>query len=99
MKLTREELARGKKLLQESFRCPWHYKQYEIECSTCEGGTTSVCNGKEFVECPNPECDGLHTPCTFIESPDEYPADSERPQVVATIDVPGLSTLAEKNGE
>jgi len=95
MSLTREQLLHGKKLLEESFLCPWYYKQYEIECGTCAGGTTSVCNGKEYVECPNPECDGSHVPCTFVESPKEYPDG----QVVATIDVPGFSDLAEKNGE
>jgi len=95
MSLTRQQLLHGKKLLEESFRCPWHYKQYEIECGTCAGGTTGVCNGKEYVECPNPECDGSHVPCTFVESPTEYPDG----QVVATIDVPGFSDLAEKNGE
>lgn len=34
-------------------------------------------------------------PCTFVEAPTEYPDG----QVVTTIDVPGFSDLAEKNGE
>ncbi len=99
--LTREELAHGRALLEAAFDGPWRYTQFEIECSTCKGGTTSVCNGKEFVSCTNPECDGSDTPCTFIEAPEQYPGESDeyRAQVVATIDVPGLSCLAEKNGE
>lgn len=99
--LTREELARGRALIEAAFDGPWRYTQFEIECSTCEGGTTSVCDGKEFVSCTNPECDGSHTPCTFVEAPKAYPGESGEyhAQVVATIDVPGLSTLAEKNGE
>jgi hypothetical protein len=99
--LTREELAHGRALLEAAFGGPWRYTEFEIECSTCEGGTTSVCDGKKFVECMNPECDGTHAPCTFVEAPEQYPGESEeyRAQVVATIDVPGLSCLAEKNGE
>lgn len=99
--LTREELAHGRALLEAAFDGPWRYTEFAIECSTCRGGTTDVCNGKEFVSCTNPECDGSDAPCTFVEAPEQYPGESDeyRAQVVATIDVPGLSTLAEKNGE
>ncbi len=90
MTLTREELLRGKALIEESFRRPWHYEEFHIDCVTCEGGTTSPCNGKEFTECTNPECDGTHSPATFVMAGDDY--------VVATIDVPGVSSVADKNG-
>ena len=93
--LTRTELARGRKLLEEAFDGPWRYKQYQIECGACEG----TVDGLE--DCTNPECTGAGggVPATFVEAPEQYPAREERPQVVATIEVPGLSDLAEKNGE
>jgi len=99
--LTREELAHGRALLEAAFDGPWRYTEFEIECSVCQGGTTSVCDGKKFVSCTNPECDGLNVPCIFVEAPEQYPGESTeyQAQVVATIDVPGLSCLAVKNGE
>lgn len=90
--ITRDLITEGRTLLEKSFRCPWHYKQWLIECSACDGGTTQG-------ECVNPECDGDSAPATFVVSPDEYPAYPDDPQVVATIDVPGLSDLAEHNGQ
>jgi hypothetical protein len=95
--LTRAELAHGRKLLDEAFDGPWRYKQFEIECGVCEG----TVDGQE--DCTNPECTGAGggVPATFVEAPEAYPGESEEylAQVVATIDVPGLSCLAEKNGE
>ncbi len=93
MTLTREELARGRDLLKAAFDGPWRYNQWEIECASCNGG--------EGPECVNPECSGAGggPPVTFVEAPHQYPADDECPQVVATIDVPGMSDLAQQNGE
>lgn len=93
--LTREELAHGRALLEKAFKAPWRYKMFEIECGTCRADR----DGTSEEDCSNPECDGDSVPCVFVESPEEYPADEEFPQVVATIDVPGMSCLAEQNGE
>ena len=90
--LTREELARGRRLVEDAFDGPWRYTQFRIDCACAEGLT-------DDEECQNPECDGDSVPATFVEAPEAYPADAKRPQVVATIEVPGLSDLAEKNGE
>jgi len=90
--LTREELARGRRLIEEAFDGPWRYTQFRIDCACAEGLV-------DDLECQNPECDGDSVPATFVEAPEQYPADDKRPQVVATIEVPGLSDLAEKNGE
>ncbi len=100
--LTREELAHGRALLEAAFTGPWRYKQFEIECGACRAHEQGA-KGDGVPECTNPECssnmgDG-EVPCTFVEAPECYPNDPDYPQVVATIDVPGLSTLAEKNGE
>lgn len=99
-RLTREELAHGRALILAAFSGPWRYRQFLIECGVCEGYV------EDADECTNPECTGSGggAPCTFVEAPECYPAskeepDNEHPQVVATIDVPGLSCLAEKNGE
>lgn len=91
--LTRAELARGRALLQAAFKEPWRYKQFEIECNACENGIGP--------ECINPECTGAGggVPATFVEAPQEYPPDDKRPQIVATIEVPGMSDLAQQNGE
>lgn len=95
--LTREELAHGRALLKAAFDGPWRYTQFEIECSACN----SYEQGLTDTECANPECNGEEVPATFVEAPRAYPGESDeyRAQVVATIDVPGLSCLAEKNGE
>ncbi len=95
--LTRKELAHGRKLVEAAFTGPWRYKQFEIECRRCD----SYEQGLTDTECTNPECNGEDVPCTFVEAPRAYPGESDeyRAQVVATIDVPGLSELAEKNGE
>ncbi len=93
--LTREELARGRELLKAAFVGPWRYKQFEIECRRCD----SYEQGLTDTECTNPECNGEEVPCTFVEAPEAYPNDPDYPQVVATIDVPGLSCIAEQNGE
>lgn len=90
-----EELERGKLLLKEAFEGPWRYKQFEIECGECR----QYRNGDTDVDCTNPECTGEDVPCTFVEAPEAYPRYPESPQIVATIEVPGLSDLAEKNGE
>lgn len=52
------------------------------------------------AECSSNEGDG-DVPCTFVEAPQEYPGESDEysAQVVCTIDIPGLSCLAQKNGE
>lgn len=91
--LTREELTRGRALLQAAFTGPWRYTQFEIECNACENGIGP--------ECINPECGGAGggVPATFVEAPKAYPPDDKRPQIVATIEVPGLSDLAQQNGE
>lgn len=94
--LTREDIAKGRTLLQESFEGPWRYKQFEIECGAC---VSLRDQDTDEVSCANPECNGEDVPCTFIEAPEAYPRYPDSPQVVATIDVPGLSCLAEKNGE
>lgn len=91
--LTRAELAHGRALLQAAFEGPWRYTQFEIECEPCNGGDSEAC--------VNPECTGAGggVPATFVEAPEAYPASDTRPQVVATIEVPGLSSLAQQNGE
>ena len=95
--LTREELARGRELLKSAFVGPWRYQQFEIECRRCD----SYEQGITDTECTNPECDGDDVPATFVEAPKAYPGESEEyaAQVVATIDVPGLSCIAQNNGE
>lgn len=85
--LTREELARGRELLQAAFDGPWTYSEWEIECGACA----------EEEICVNPDCDGAHVPSTTIEALEAYP--SPPGQVVAQISVPGLQSLADKNGE
>lgn len=87
--LTREEIAHGRALLKKAFEGRWRYKEFEIECSACDADG----------ECSNPECDGADVPCTFVEAPEAYPASEKRPQVVCTIEVPGISTIADANGE
>ena len=87
--LTGEELDEIARLEKEAFRAPWTYAEWQIECSACEGGTST-----EDGSCPNPECDGETMPSTAIESPEEYP----NGQLVAQFSVPGLSCLADKNG-
>jgi hypothetical protein len=84
MTLTEQELDELERLEKEAFRAPWTYANFEVECDTCNAGE----------DCGNPECDGSHVPCTQIESPDEYPDG----QVVAQFQVPGISTLADRNG-
>jgi len=85
--LTREELAHGRALLQAAFSGPWSYSEWQIECGACA----------DDGECSIPECDGSHVPNTTIEALEAYP--SPPGQVVAQISVPGLSSLADKNGE
>lgn len=97
-RLTREELAHGRALLEAAFEGTWTYQRFEIECSVCREGLGGD------SECTHPDCDGSHVPATFVEAPECYPAskehpDHESPQVVATIEVPGIETLAAKNGE
>lgn len=82
--MTPTDLAEIERLEREAFRAPWTYSEWEVECP-CDGDPG----------CANKECDGAHVPCTTIESPDEYPGG----QVVAQFQVPGLSCLADKNGE
>jgi hypothetical protein len=91
--LTREELAHGRALLKAAFDGPWRYTQFEIECGPCNGGDSESCS--------NPECTGAGggPPATFVEAPKAYPASDKRPQIVATIEVPGISDLAQQNGE
>ncbi len=96
MTLTRKELARGRKLVEAAFTGPWRYNQWNIECPACEGGTTST---TDDGSCTHPACDGTEVPATFVEAPQQYPEDEERPQIVAMIEVPGIDTLAEANGE
>ncbi len=96
MKLTRKELARGRKLIEAAFTGPWRYNQWNIECPACEGGTTST---TDDGSCTHPACDGIEVPATFVEAPHQYPENEERPQIVAMIEVPGIDTLAEANGE
>lgn len=98
--LTREDLAHGRALINEAFEGVWTYKRFMIECAICEGKVDSE------EECTNPECEGAGggSPCTFVQAPECYPAskehpDYEDPQVVATIEVPGIGSLADKNGE
>jgi hypothetical protein len=95
--LTRAEIAHGRKLLEQAFEGPWRYNQWQVECRACEGGTTY--NSDLEGECVNPDCDGTHVPATWVEAPEAYPASDKRPQVVATIEVPGIDTLAQANGE
>ncbi len=94
--LTRTELARGRKLVEAAFTGPWRYNQWNIECPACEGGTTST---TDDGSCTHPACDGTEVPATFVEAPQQYPEDEKRPQIVAMIEVPGIDTLAEANGE
>ncbi len=94
--LTRKELARGRKLVEAAFTGPWRYNQWYIECPACEGGTTST---TDDGSCTHPACDGTEVPATFVEAPMQYPEDEARPQIVAMIEVPGIDTLAEANGE
>jgi hypothetical protein len=94
-RLTREELAHGRQLIEAAFAGPWQYSQFEIECQRCD----AYQQGSSEQECVNPECDGTHVPATFVEAPAATPSDLKHPLVVATIDVPGVSTWAEKNGE
>jgi hypothetical protein len=91
--LTRSELARGRALVERAFDGPWRYTQFEIECASCNGG--------DGPECVNPECSGAGggPPATFVEAPEQYPASDKHPQIVATIEVPGISDLAQQNGE
>lgn len=97
MTLTRAELAHGRKLVEAAFEGPWRYNQWHVECRACEGGT--VYNSDLEGDCTNPQCDGAHVPATFVEAPRAYPESETRPQVVATIEVPGIDTLAQANGE
>lgn len=85
-------LAHGKRLLDAAFSGTWRYTQFRISCDNCDGYTNDV-------DCTNPECDGDSVPSTFVEAPEAYPASDKHPQVVATIEVPGISDLAERNGE
>lgn len=94
--LTREDLAKGRALIAAAFEGTWTYSKFEIECRVCASG--------DGDDCSNPDCDGAHVPCTFVQAPECYPAskeepDHEDPQVVATIEVPGIETLANANGE
>jgi len=95
--LTRKDLAHGRKLVEAAFAGPWRYNQWQVECRACEGGTTY--NSELEGECTNPDCDGTHVPATWVEAPEAYPASDKHPQVVATIEVPGIDTLAQANGE
>ena len=96
MTLTRKELARGRKLIEAAFTGPWRYNEWNIECPACEGGTTST---TDDGSCTHPACDGTEVPATFVEAPHQYPEDDARPQIVAMIEVPGIDTLAQANGE
>jgi hypothetical protein len=93
--LTRAELAEGRRLLAQMFDGPWRYKQFMIECGVCEGNINAL------PECTNPECEGAGggVPATFVEAPEMYPASERHPQIVATIEVPGIGELAQGNGE
>lgn len=86
VELDLDELGR---LEREAFRAPWTYDQWEVECSACEGGTNEPETG-----CPNPDCNGANAPIVAVEAPEEYP----NGQLVAQISVPGLLSLADKNG-
>src|SRR4029079_13229885 len=83
------DLDELERLDREAFRAPWTYDRWEVECSACDGGADEPEDG-----CPNPDCDGTNAPIVAIESPEEYPDG----QLVAQISVPGLLSLADKNG-
>lgn len=83
------DLEKLAELHKQAFRAPWTYDRWEVECEACDGGSDVPESG-----CPDPDCDGTHAPLTCIESPEEYPDG----QVVAQFKVPGLLSLADKNG-
>lgn len=94
--LNRAELAHGRKLVEAAFTGSWRYNQWNIECPACEGGTTS---STDDGSCTHPMCDGTEMPATFVEAPQQYPESESYPQIVATIEVPGIDDLAQANGE